>query len=305
MRLLTATVLVSFLLASCSQASQSDSEKNETVRVETGNLQKEEAIIKALLQPLRVRGIEVREIKPAPEVKVPGFRAFEVTLLDKINSREIKRYIFISPDDKYLTLEVFQVKEEGKTIHLKPLRPKNPVKQVKVDLSWVKKVDSELQKANIPHVIGHSDRKIYIVWDVFCPFCYGHFNQIEEIARKNNIEVHMIPFPIHGENSLKGLIYYTQLAREKGTAEAFRELYNLGKGSFTSYVKNLEEREKNIKLSQEEQKKLREFFNQLKEELIKKGVHATPSIIYIPEGQKNKGYIIVGFKPIEQVLKMK
>lgn len=303
MRLLTAALLTTLLLTSCSKASQEEVKKPQ--KTQQADIKKEEAIIEALLKPLKVRGVEVKEVKPAESVKVPGFRAFEVTLLDKINSREIKRYIFISPDNRYLTLEIFEVKEEGKTIHLKPIRPKNPVKQVKVDLSWVKEIDKKLQEANIPHVVGKSDRKVYIVWDVFCPFCYGHFNQIKEIAEKNNVEVHMIPFPIHGENSLKGLIYYTQLAREKGTAEAFRELYNLGNGNFRAYAKKLEEKEKELKLSKEEQEKLKKFFNQLKEELVKKGVHATPSIIYIPEGEKDKGYIIVGFKPIDQVLKMK
>jgi thiol:disulfide interchange protein DsbC len=303
MRLLTAALLTTLLLTSCSKASQEEVKKPQ--KTQQADIKKEEAIIEALLKPLKVRGVEVKEVKPAESVKVPGFRVFEVTLLDKINSREIKRYIFISPDNRYLTLEIFEVKEEGKTIHLKPIRPKNPVKQVKVDLSWVKEIDKKLQEANIPHVVGKSDRKVYIVWDVFCPFCYGHFNQIKEIAEKNNVEVHMIPFPIHGENSLKGLIYYTQLAREKGTAEAFRELYNLGNGNFRAYAKKLEEKEKELKLSKEEQEKLKKFFNQLKEELVKKGVHATPSIIYIPEGEKDKGYIIVGFKPIDQVLKMK
>ncbi|WP_456419399.1 DsbA family protein [Thermovibrio sp.] len=303
MRLLTAALLTTLLLTSCSQASQEEAKKPQ--KTQQVDIKKEEAIIKALLKPLKVRGIEVKEIKSAESVKVPGFRAFEVTLLDKINSKEIKRYIFISPDNKYLTLEIFEVKEEGKTIHLKPIRPKNPVKQVKVDLSWVKEIDRKLQEANIPHVVGKSDRKVYIVWDVFCPFCYGHFNQIKEIAEKNKVEIHMIPFPIHGENSLKGLIYYTQLAREKGATEAFRELYNLGDGNFRAYAKKLEEKEKELKLSKEEQEKLKKFFNQLKEELVKKGVHATPSIIYIPEGEKDKGYIIVGFKPIDQVLKMK
>ncbi len=303
MRLLTAALLATLLTVSCSQASQTQTLKKQ--KIEQKGTEKEEAIISSLLKPLKVRGIEVKEIKPAENVKVPGFRAFEVTLVDKVNSREVKRYIFISPDNKYLTLEVFQVKEEGKTIHLKPIRPKNAVKKLKVDLSWVKEVDKKLQEANIPHVIGKSDKKVYVVWDVFCPFCYGHFNQIEEIAKKNKVELHMIPFPIHGENSLKGLIYYTQLAREKGASKAFKELYQMGNGNFRAYAKKLEEKEKEIKLHKEEQEKLRKFLNQLKNQLVKRGVHATPSIIYIPEGEKDKGYIIVGFKPIDQVLKMK
>jgi len=305
MRLLTAAILIPLLLTSCSKASQNEINEAGSENKEVSSTQKEEAIIRALLEPLKVRGVEVKEIKPAEKEKVPGFKAFEVTLIDKLNSKEIKRYIFLSPDNRYLTLEVFQVSENGKTIHLKPISPETPVKQLKVDLSWVKDVDKKLTDMNIPHVIGKSDKKIYIVWDIFCPFCYTHFNEIEEIAKKNGVEIHMIPFPIHGENSIKGLIYYTELAREKGTTEAFKELYRLGNGNFSAYTKALEKKEKELKLSKEEQEELKTFFNQLKEDLIKKGVHATPSTIYIPEGEKDKGYIIVGFKPIDQVLKMK
>ena len=301
MRLLTAALVIPILLTSCSKATQTENRTVKSKKEEIGS--KEEKIIRALLEPLKVRGIEVKEVKPAEGVKVPGFKAFEVTLIDKPNSREIKRYIFLSPDDRYLTLEVFQVSEKGKEVHIKPIRPKNPEKQLKVDLSWVKEIDKKLSEMNVPHVIGKSDRKIYIVWDVFCPFCYSHFNQIEEVAKENGVEIHMIPFPIHGENSIKGLLYYTQLAREKGTTEAFKELYKMGNGDFRAYMKELEN--KDLKLSKRDQEQLKTFFNQLKSDLVKKGVHATPSIIYIPEGEKDKGYIIVGFKPIDQVLKMK
>ncbi|WP_457679597.1 DsbA family protein [Thermovibrio sp.] len=301
MRLLTAALLGALLLSSCSQAAQ-ESPANQIQSRDTG---KEEAIIKALLKPLQIRGVEVKSVRPIQEVKVPGFRTYEVTLVDKRNSREIKRYIFISPDDKYLALEIFKIKEEGKSLHIQPLRPKNSEKQIKVDLSWVKEVDRELQQNNIPHVIGKSDRKVYIVWDVFCPFCYSHFKEITKVAKEEKVEIHMIPFPIHGENSLKGLIYYTQLAREKGAGRALKELYDLGNGNFMKYVNQLEKKEEEINLPKEEKEKLTEFYKNLKTELIKHGVHATPTIIYIPPGEKNKGYVIVGFKPIEQVLKMK
>ncbi len=298
MKSLIKVLAFSLLISSCSMASQETNLKGK-------GFQKEEFLVKALLSPLSSRGVEVKEVKPVPSVKVPGFKTLEVELLDKRNGREIKKYIFVSQDDKYLALEIFKVKEEGKTIKISPLTPKNPVKKVKVDLSWVKEVDKELQKENIPHVVGKSDKKVYVVWDVYCPFCYSHFNQVEEVAEKNQVEIHLIPFPIHGDNSLKGLLYYTQLAREKGAAGALKELYELGNGDFMTYVKRLEEKQKEVKLSEKEKKELTEFFKNLKVELIKNGVHATPTMIYIPPGEKDKGYITVGFKPISQIIKEK
>ncbi|WP_456455470.1 DsbA family protein [Thermovibrio sp.] len=297
MKNLITIFLLSFLVSSCSMASQDVKPQKD--------LQKEEFLVKALLSPLSSRGVVVKEVKPVPSIKVPGFNTLEVELLDKRNGREIKKYIFVSPDGKYLALEVFKVNEEGKKIKITPITPKNSVKKVKVDLSWVKKVDKELQKENIPHVVGKSDKKVYVIWDVYCPFCYSHFNQVEEVAKKNKVEIHLIPFPIHGDNSLKGLLYYTQLAREKGAAGALKELYNLGNGDFMTYVKRLEKKQKEVKLSEKEKEELTNFFKKLKRELIENGVHATPTMIYIPPGEKDKGYITVGFKPISQIIKEK
>jgi thiol:disulfide interchange protein DsbC len=302
MRLLTATLLATVLLSSSSQASQ-EVKKSEKKSAQSVTVKSEEEIIKAILKPLSVRGIEVKEIKPTDEVKVPGFRTFEVVLLDKRNTVEIKRYVFISPDGKYLTLEVFAVNQKGGEVHLQPLRPKNSVRKVKVDVSWVKKIDEKLEQAKVPHVIGKSDRKVYIVWDSMCPFCYRHFNKLAQLAKENGVEIHMIPFPIHGEASVKGLLFYAQLAREKGAQKAFEELYKLGGGDFRAYAKRLETEGSNLKLSEEEQKKLKETFKELQEILVKNGVHATPSIIYAPSG--DKGYVFVGFKPLREVVKLK
>jgi thiol:disulfide interchange protein DsbC len=302
-RLLTATAAM-FVLFSCSQATEK-SKSTEKSPVKAYKVSKEEEeIIRTLLKPLQVRGIEVKEIKPAPEVKVPGFKAFEVVVSDKLNAREVSKYIFLSKDDKFLTFEIFKVRREGKTIHIEPLRPKEAVKPLKVDLSWLKDVEKKLQENKVPFVVGKSDKKVYITWDVLCPFCYRHFDKVEEIAKKEGVELHMIPFPIHGEASIKGMIYYTKLAREKGVAGALKELYKLGDGDFGKYREKLEEITKKMELS-EEDKKLEKFFKELRQELAEKGVRATPSMIYIPPGEKDKGYIIVGFKPIKELLKMK
>jgi thiol:disulfide interchange protein DsbC len=316
LKLLTALLVAGALTASCTStekthtaAKEEKSAKSEEVakakEESTKDYKEEERIIKAVLEPLKMRGVEIKEVKPTSEVKIPGFEAFEVVLFDKRNSREIKRYAFISPDRKYMVLDVFKVEGEGDKLRLQPIRPKDAVKQVKTDVSWVYEVDKKLTQEGIPHVIGKSDKKIYIVWDVFCPFCYAHFHQLEEIAKKNGVEIHMIPFPIHGENSMRGLLYFTKLAKEKGVSQAFAELYKLGDGNFRKYAEELKKKASSLKLSKEEEDKLRKFYASLKEELVKKGVHATPTIVYIPPGEKDKGYMITGFKPIEEILKMK
>ena len=289
--------LTLFLVGGCSKANV---EKNKQ------SFNAQEKVIKNLLSPLKARGVEIEKIQPAKGVKVPGFTTYEVTLRDNREHREIKKYVFLSNEGNYLALEIFKYKLKNGKVLIKPLNPKNSVKPLKVDVSFIRKVDEELTKANVPHVIGKSDRKVYIVWDVFCPFCYRHFNQIESIAKKNDVEIHMIPLAVHGENSVKGLVYYTALARKEGAAKAFEELYKLGNGNFMKYVKNLEEKLKknNVNLSKKEKKDLENLIKKIEKELLKNNVRATPTIIYAPPGE-NKGYIHVGFKPIEEVLKEK
>ncbi len=305
MRLLTAVLLGTLLFTSCQASRETAGSKEQKVALVSDK--KEEKILREVFKPLSSQGVELKEISKVSSPKVPCFDTYRVTFLDKRRGREISKYVFLTSDGKYLVLDVFSISEKDGKLEIKQLRPAEPVKSVKVDLSWLKEVEKELDKEGVPHVIGKSDRKVYIVWDVFCPFCYKHFSQIEEIAKKNGIEMHMIPLAVHGKDSIKGLVYYTFLAKEKGTAEAFRELYSLGNGDFGKYVKALKDKlaKDYSGYPEKERQKLEKFFKELRTQLLKRNVHATPTIIYIPPGSGEKGYVIVGFKPIDQVLKMK
>ena len=214
MRFLIAAVLMVSFLTGCSQAETSGK------KLQKGEPEQTEKVIKTLLKPLSARGVEVKAVRPVKEVKVPGFETYEVDLKDKRNYRELKRYIFVNPEKKLIALQIFKYSLEGDRVVLKPLKPNAPEKRLKADVSFLKEVENVLSESKIPHVVGKGNGKVYVVWDIFCPFCYKHFNQIEDIARKNNVEIHMIPLAVHGDNSIKGLVYYTKLAREKGVAGA-------------------------------------------------------------------------------------
>jgi len=302
MRNFLSTALVVLLAFGCSHA-QPENEKLQKKEVQQ-EVSEAEKVIKALLKPLSVRGIKVKSIEPTNEVEIPGFKTFKVDLIDNRNHREIKRYIFINPQEKYIALQIFRYSFKGERVLLKPIKPKNAEKPIKVDVSFVKEIDKELSKANIPHVIGKSDKKVYVVWDVFCPFCYRHFGQIEEIAKKNNVEIHLIPLAVHGENSIKGLVYYTKLAREKGAAGALKELYNMGNGNFMKYARTLEEKLKKEKKITEDQEKIVETLKKVETQLVKNGVRATPTLIYAPPGGK-EGKIHVGFIPVDKLINEK
>ncbi len=310
MRTLLSALLIALVISGCSQAEQKENTSPDKILNKNGqvsnknSLEEAEKVIKALLNPLSTRGIKVKSVKATQEVKVPGFKTFEVDLIDNRNHRELKRYIFINTEDKYIALQIFKYSIKGKSVILQTLKPKNAEKPLKVNISFIKEIDKELTRANIPHVVGKGEKKVYIVWDVFCPFCYGHFNQVEEIAKKNNVEIHMIPLAVHGENSIKGLVYYTKLAREKGTAEALKELYNMGNGDFMKYAKTLENKIKRQKEITPDQEKIIKTIKDIEVKLVKNGVRATPTLIYAPPGE-NRGTIHVGFMPIDKLIKEK
>jgi thiol:disulfide interchange protein DsbC len=310
MRFLITFVISMFLFSACSQAERFSVEKVSSKQQLSEKVLAEEALIKAVLKPLSRRNVIVEKVRKVSS-GIPGFNAFEVTLLDKPRNVEINKYIWISKDGKYLILDMFSIKKMGKRILIRPVVPKNRIKRLppeKVNLSWVKKVDEQLTEEGFPHVIGKGNKKIYIIWDVFCPFCYEHIKHLspEKLAREG-IELHMIPFPVHGKASIVGTMYFMKLSKEKGAVGALKYITSLGGGDFTRYVKEFEkESESYVKgLSKEEREKQERFVENLKKELIKEKVRGTPTIIYIPPGEGDMGYKILGYKPLDEVVKMK
>jgi len=296
-------LLATSLLFSCSNAQEKEKIENRKMGV-----QEEELIIRAVLKPLSVRGVEVKEVKAIKDSPVEGLRMFEVTIVDKKNNRLVRKYIWMSEDGKYLALDLFKVKKEGEKVSITPLKPKKSETPLKQDLSWLKAIDEKLQKANIPHVIGNGKNKVYIIWDVYCPFCYRHFKEVAgKKAQELDLQIHMIPLPVHGERSLKGFVYFTQLARKEGMKSAIEKMFSKGNGDFMKYAKifSKEVDENYSKIPEKERKELDKFYKDLQKELLSHNIHATPTIIYIPPTEKEKGYVFVGFKPLEEIIKQK
>jgi len=302
MRFLLALLATSFLF-SCSNAQEKEKIENRKMSV-----QEEELIIRAVLKPLSVRGVEVKEVKAIKDSPVEGLRMFEVTIVDKRNNRMVRKYIWMSEDGKYLVLDLFKVKKEGEEAAIIPLKPKESEIPLEQDLSWLKAIDEKLQKTNIPHVIGNGKTKVYIVWDIYCPFCYKHFKEIAgKKAQELDLQIHMIPLPVHGEKSLKGFVYFTQLARKEGMKNAIEEMFSKGNGDFMKYAETFSKEvdENYSKIPEKERKELDKFYKDLQKELLSHSIHATPTIIYIPPMEKEKGYVFVGFKPLEEIIKQK
>ena len=68
------------------------------------------------------------------------------------------------------------------------------------------------------------------------------------------------------------------------------------------FAKTLEERLNTKEKMVEDQQKVIDALKRVEELLIKHGIRATPTLIYVPPGEK-QGYIHVGFIPIEKLVK--
>ncbi len=294
-----AVFLLVALLFSCGQKSESP---NPTVDNQTIK------IIKEIVKPLKSRGVELKSVERANKQIIEGFKTYKVRLFDKKNARYLNRYIWLSENNRYFTFQILEAKFENGTLRVAPVEPEKSVEPAKVDLSWLSKVERELKENGIPYEVGNGKKTVYIVWDIYCPFCYSHFKEVVgKKIKELDVTLKMIPLPVHGKSSLEGFVYFTDMAQKIGFKEAMENIFEKGNGDFVKYAKEFskEVKDKYKTIPEEKRKKLEEFYKNLSKELTSHEIHATPTIIYIPPGEKNKGYVTVGFVPIEQVLKMR
>ena len=78
----------------------------------------------------------------------------------------------------------------------------------------------------------------------------------------------------------------------------------MGNGDFLKYAENLEKKLKKEKEITNDQKKVIETIKKVEVQLVKNGVRATPTLIYVPPGE-NRGKIHVGFIPVNKLINEK
>lgn len=290
------TCFLALLLAfSCSANSKKVNVSNQDIK-----------LISSILKPLAQRGITVKSISQVKPSAVTGLKQYQVSLLDKHERQELNRYIFISENGKYVVFNVLEVKNLKGNVSLSPLRPSEGVKSIKVNLSWLKSMDDELNKNHIPHLLGNGKHRIYVAWDIYCPFCYDHFKDVVgKELKKLDVTLDLIPLPIHGKASIEGFTYFTQLARKMGMKGAMSYIFSMGNGNFQKYAECFSKKvnQNYPKMDKGEKKNLGKFYTNIRKQLLSHYVHATPTIMYIPNG--SKGYVFVGFRPLKEVLSMK
>ncbi|WP_457570328.1 DsbA family protein [Desulfurobacterium sp.] len=280
--------------------------QTQTAQTDTANSKDVKTLIKKMFGHAGGKNLELVDVEPTN--KTVTLRAYKLKFKDKTGSRYIYGYVWMTDNGKNMALKLYKFDSEtkGGMPLASVIEPKVREKMIKTDLSWFKNILKELDKNNIPHVVGNGNKTIYIVWDVYCPFCYENFSKVAESLKKG-IKLVFVPLPVHGERSIKGFVYYTYLARKEGAQKAMGHIFMRGNGNFMKFNQSLaEEVNKNYnKIPEKERKELEKFYTQIRSDLLKKGINATPTIIYIPPGENNKGYIHRGFIPFDQLLKMK
>ncbi len=259
-------------------------------------------------QNLELVGVE-------PTNKTVTLRAYRVKFKDKKSPRYIYGYVWLSTDEveksgkgKEMAFKVYQVtgeRKDGMPLAA-PIEPEKKEEMYKTDITWFKNIVNDLQKENIPHTIGKGDKVVYIVWDVYCPFCYENFGEVAK-ALKEGVKLVFVPLPVHGKTSVRGFVYYTYLARKEGAQKAMEHIFARGEGNFRKFRKSYEEEvNKNYdKIPEQERKELEKFYDDIKVQLVKKGISATPTIVYIPSTEKDKGYIHRGFLQFDKLFQLK
>ncbi len=299
-------------LLSCSAAGTQSGNSTESVKILKNpskqlkeNAQWVKSLMSLLLKYKGDKNDEVVDVEPT-NLKVT-LRAYRIKFYNKFAKSYIYKYAWVSDNGSDFAIEIFQVKNENGEKTWQAIAPKKKIQMVKTDLSWLPPLVKELTKNNIPHEVGKGEKTVYVVWDVYCPFCYSHFKEVAKKLQKGGLKLVFIPLAVHGEKSVKGFVYYTYLARKEGAAKAMLHLFDRGNGNYLKFSSSLEkEVEENYsKIPKEEREKLEKFFINYRNQLLKNGIKATPTLIYMSDKEHKKGYVHIGFIPFKKLTSMK
>jgi len=246
-----------------------------------------------LANNFKAKGYEIKEFKKLKS-EIPNFDKYLLGVVIPLENKEVRRYIWVSKDGKYVILALFE-KKGSKFV---PIQPKKSVVEIneKRNLEFVKKIEKTLKENNIPYTIGNGKKEIYMLWDVFCPFCHEYLRLLKNSPEMKDYTIKLIPFPIHGEMSLKGFTYLTWYSQNYGWDKYQKEYMNINYGKYKDkLLKDIQTKYKEI--PQKVKEKYEKIFKQMKEELVKAGMRGTPTVIKVKEkGENWQGCVNIGAK---------
>ena len=235
-----------------------------------------------LANSFKAKGYEIEEFKKL-QSEIPNFDKYLLGIVIPSENKKVRRYIWVSRDGKYVILALFEKRDSN----FFPIQPKNPVVELdeKRNLEFIRKLEKILEENNIPYTIGNGKKEIYILWDVFCPFCHEYIKLLEKSPEIKDYTIKLIPFPIHGEASLKGFTYLVWYSQNYGWDKFQKEYMNVNYKEYKNKIlKDIQTKYK--KIPQKMKEKYEKIFEQIKEEFIKAKMRGTPTVIKVKEKGK-------------------
>lgn len=185
--------------------------------------------------PLTLRTLQGKEIKAKyeKEIKTPDGTIKVYSLKEETPAFDKKIYLWRIGN--FVFVNGFKIDKEG---HLTPLKSSTVERKVlsKDYLNSLNALVEKFEKAGIKYE-GHG-KPIYVFIDSFCPFCMKKMKEkYPEFVKKH--KVILLPFAVHGANSINSLACIYEESAKKGipVAEVFKEKFSKFNGSWQEYAR--------------------------------------------------------------------
>ena len=158
----------------------------------------------------------------------------------------------------------------------KQIPPK--VIHIPIKADFLDEIVKEFKSAGINPRIGNDKNKptLYLIFDAFCPHCIRQINNLDKLKEKYNVV--LLPFAVHGEQSVNGLSCIYTKAKKTGMEKAVKEVIGWKNGKkWNEYA------EKVGKCEIDEQ--VKSLVRNVSDKLFKNKVNATPTFFLKENGK--------------------
>jgi len=201
-----------------------------------------------------------------------GGRSFDIPV---IAVKDGNTYYYYLADKKYV-VENGELKLIATDVKIK----EKPVELSQEQAQIIKQVVADYLKKGFNLRINNNEEKptLYVVWDVFCPFCKEGIKNGTLNKLKEKYSVIVVPFAVHGKASLKGEAYFLERSKEIGVEESLKEWFSKIEPRVIEKVQDKKKFEEELnKLSSNE--RLEDFILNKSKKLFQAGITATPTFV--------------------------
>lgn len=234
-----------------------------------------------------------RVIEGKLERKEGKLAVYRIDVVDKRKGIRIQQDVYRY--GKYLFPNAFVLKD-GRIVNASNVKKE----KLPVSTAFLDEIVSDFKKQGINLEFGKGKQKVYVVFDVLCPFCARAFkSEFPKLTQK--YKVILVPFPVHGESSVNAFAcIFTEVKNGKVTlpealGKEFEKLLQVkDREDYQKLVEQFKKCPKNPKLVA--------LLEKVRNELLANGVVETPTFfVYVksPTGEYHQGNSYYKMNPIE------